>query len=178
MVNKVFVGTSLDGYIADRDGDLSFLETVPNPESDDFGFKAFMDSVDAVLMGRKTLETVLSFGVPWHYSKPVFVLSSTMKKIPEKLIGKIEIVSGPIRDVVKELNMRGFKELYIDGGQLIQNFLAEDMIDELIVTQVPVLIGGGTHLYSNLPNHQEFELVSSKTLLAALVQSHYKRIRE
>jgi dihydrofolate reductase len=178
MANKVFVGTSLDGYIADRDGGLGFLETVPNPENIDLGFTAFMESVDAVLMGRKTLETVLSFGVPWHYSKPVFVLSSAMKEIPEKLVGKIEIVSGPIRDVVNELNMRGLNDLYIDGGQIIQNFLAEDMIDELIVTQVPVLIGGGTPLYSSLPNHQEFDLVSSKNLLKALVQSHYKRIRE
>jgi dihydrofolate reductase len=178
MANKVFVGTSLDGYIADRDGGLSFLETAPNPENSDFGYTTFMKTVDAVLMGRKTLETVLGFGVPWHYSKPVFVLSSTMKEIPEKLVGKIEIVSGDIRDVVNDLNMRGLNDLYIGGGQLIQTFLAIDMIDELIVTQVPILLGGGTSLYGNLADHQEFELVSSNTLVEALVQSHYNRIRK
>lgn len=145
MANKVFVGTSLDGYIADRDGGLGFLETVPNPDNDDLGFIRFMESVDAVLMGRKTLDTVLRFGVPWHYAKPVFVLSSTIKEIPADLTGKLETVSGDIREVTKALNMRGLNDLYIDGGKLIQSFLAEDMIDELIVTQVPVLIGGGHH---------------------------------
>ena len=178
MANKVFVGTSLDGYIADRDNGLGFLETVPNPTNHDLGFARFMNSVDAVLMGRKTLETVLSFGVPWPYAKPVFVLSSTMKKVPAELMDKLEIVSGDIRDVAKELNMRGFSDLYIDGGKLIQSFLAEDMIDELIVTQVPVLIGGGTPLYGELSIHQKYELVESRILLEALVQSHYRRNRE
>ena len=120
---------------------------------------------------------VLSFNLPWFYSKPVFVLSSTMKKIPATLEGKVEIVSGPIRDVVKELNKRGFTDLYIDGGKLIQSFLAEDMVDELILTQVPVLIGGGTPLYGSLPKHLQFELVKSEVLLQALIQSHYRRLK-
>lgn len=177
MANKVFVGTSLDGYIADRDGGLDFLETVPNPDKVDLGFIPFMESVDAVLMGRKTLEMVLSFNVPWPYSKPVFVLSSTMKDVPANLEGKLTIISGPLKDVVKGLNLRGLTDLYIDGGKLIQSFLAEDMIDDLIVTQVPVLIGGGIPLYGSLPKHQTFELVKSEVLLHALVQSHYRRVK-
>ncbi len=177
MSNKVFVGTSLDGYIADRNGELGFLETVPNPDKDDLGFVAFMNSIDALLMGRKTLDMVLGFDMPWPYLKKVFVLSSTMKNVPEHLDGKVEIVSGTIIDVVKELNQRGFNDLYIDGGKLIQSFLAEDMIDELIVTQIPILLGGGTYLYGILPKHLQFELVKSEVLLKALVQSHYERIR-
>jgi len=177
MANKVFIGTSLDGVIADRDGGLAFLETVPNPDNHDLGFTPFMGSVDAVLMGRKTFETVLGFDMPWHYSKPVFVLSSAMKEVPPNLKGKVEIVSGPLRDVVKELNMRSLTDLYIDGGKLIQSFLAEDMVDELIVTQVPILLGGGTPLYGSLPEYLEFELVTSEVLLHALVQSHYRRQR-
>ncbi len=175
MANKVFVGTSLDGYIADRNGGLGFLETVPNPDNDDLGFTTFMESVDAVLMGRKTLEVILSFDIPWHYSKPVFVFSSTMKEIPAKLEGKVEIVSGFLKDVVKDLNIRGFTDIYIDGGKLIQSFLAEDMVDELTITQVPILIGDGIPLFGNLSKHLEFELVKSEVLLQALVQSHYKR---
>lgn len=177
MANSVFVGTSLDGFIADRDGSLAFLETVPNPDNHDLGFAPFMQSVDAVLMGRKTLETVLSFDMPWHYTKPVFVLSSTMKEAPANLEDKVEVVSGPLRDVVKDLNKRGLADLYIDGGKLIQSSLAEDMVDELIVTQVPVLLGGGTSLYGSLPKHLEFELVTSEVLLHGLVQSHYRRRR-
>lgn len=177
MSNKVFIGTSLDGYISDRNNDLSFLELVPNPGGSDLGFDSFIDSIDAILMGRKTYEKVLSFGIAWPYSKPVFVLSSTSKKVPENLIGKVEMISGPITNVVEELRKRNFKDLYIDGGKLIQSFLAEDMIDELIVTQVPILLGGGSPLYGSMPHHLEMTLVKSEVLLDGLVQSHYKRMR-
>lgn len=177
MSNRVFVGTSLDGYIADRNGGLEFLETVPNPEGHDLGFVPFMESVDAILMGRKTMDVVLEFDGPWPYSKPVFVLSSSISALPESLAGKAEVVSGDIHDIVERLNDQGFTDLYIDGGKLIQSFLAEDMIDELIVTQIPILIGGGVLLFGDLPDHLQFELISSEVLLQALVQSHYRRKR-
>ncbi|UIJ38993.1 dihydrofolate reductase family protein [Desulfobaculum bizertense] len=177
MPNKVFIATSLDGYIADRNGGLDFLGTVPNPEGLDLGFVPLMESVDALLMGRKTLDAVLSFDVPWPYSKPVFVLSSTMKAAPEALAGKLEIVSGDVRDVVNDLNARGFRKLYVDGGTLIQSLLAEDLIDDLIVSQIPVLLGGGVPLFGALSKHLEFELVKSEVFLDAIVQSHYRRKR-
>ncbi len=175
MANIVFVGTSLDGYIADREGGLDFLQTVPNPDGIDFGFSQFMEGVDAVIMGRKTYETVMGFGGAWPYSKPVFVLSSTLVSVPAGVKGKVEIVNGPLREVVTRLNEKGVARLYIDGGNLIQGFLAEDMIDELIVTQVPILLGGGVSLYGRLPNHLEFELVKTEVLLETMIQSHYRR---
>lgn len=85
MRNIVFIGTSLDGYIADKDGGLEFLQSVPNPENDQLGFPEIMDSIDALLMGRKTYETVLGFGGDWPYFKPVFVLSSTLSSQPGHL---------------------------------------------------------------------------------------------
>jgi len=176
MANKVFIGTSLDGYIADRDGGLDYLDTVPNPDNVDLGYTVFMESVDAILMGRKTLETVIGFDVPWPYTKPVFVFSSKMKKAPTNLEGKVEIVSGLLEEVIKELNIRGLNYFYIDGGKLIQSFLAEDIVDEMIITQIPILIGGGTSLFGSLPKHLEFELVKSEVLLDVIVQSHYKRL--
>lgn len=177
MSNRIFIGTSIDGYIADRDGGLGFLECVPNPDSLDFGFQAFVDSVDAILMGRVTLETVLGFNCPWPYTKPVFVLSSTMKTMPEELQGKVEIVSGEIKKVVSMLNEKGFIDLYIDGGKLIQSFLAEDMIDEINLTRVPMLLGGGTPLFGALPKHLEFEHAGTEVLLGSQVQSNYRRKR-
>lgn len=177
MAIKVFVGTSLDGYIADRDDGLGFLETVPNPDGDDLGFVSFMEGVDAVLMGRRTLDVVLGLGGAWPYAKPVFVLSSSLKRLPDRLAGKAEIVSGGLRDVLAGLQARGFRDLYIDGGMVVQSCLAEDMVDELVVTQVPVLVGGGTLLFGALSAHLEFELVHSRVLLQALVQSHYRRKR-
>ena len=177
MGNTVFIGTSLDGYIADKNGGLEFLQSVPNPENDQLGFPEIMDSIDALLMGRKTYETVLGFGGDWPYSKPVFVLSSTLSSLPEHLQGKVEIVSGTIEEVVQRLNQKGFKNLYIDGGKLIQSFLQKDMIDELIISQLPILIGGGTSLFGELESHLMFENIGTEVLLNAIVQSRYKRIR-
>jgi len=178
MVNVVFIGVSLDGYIADRNGGLDFLQSVPNPEHNELGFPEFMDSIDALLMGRKTYETVLGFGGHWPYIKPVFVLSNLLTWLPENLKGKAELVSGPIEEVVLQLNQRGFENLYIDGGKLIQSFLQRDMIDELIISQIPILLGGGTPLFGVLQSHLMFEHVETEVLLDAIVKSHYKRIKK
>lgn len=177
MINVVFIGVSLDGYIADKNGGLDFLQSVPNPELNELGFPAFMESIDALLMGRKTYETVIGFGGQWPYSKPVFVLSNSLTSLPEHLKGKVELVSGVIEEVVQQLNQRGFDNLYIDGGKLIQSFLQKDMIDELTISQIPILIGGGTPLFGELQSHLMFEHVRTEVLLDAIVQSHYKRIK-
>lgn len=177
MANIVYIATSLDGYIADRNGSLEFLETVPNPDSLDLGIAEFFGRVDALVMGRVTYETVFGFGIEWPYPMPVFVMSTTLTGVPEELAGKVEIVNGELADIVAKLNERGFNDLYIDGGKLIQSFLRADMIDELIVTKIPVLLGGGTPLFADLPAHQEYEHVGTEVYLDALVQSHYKRKR-
>ena len=161
MANLVFIGVSLDGYIADRNGGLDFLQSVPNPDHNELGFPEFMDSIDALLMGRKTYETVFGFRGHWPYSKPVFVLSNLLTSLPEHLKGKAELISGPIEKVVQQLNQRGFENLYIDGGKLIQSFLQRDMIDELIISQIPILLGGGTPLFGVLQSHLMFEHVES-----------------
>ena len=175
MANRVFVGTSLDGYVADREGGLDFLECVPNPEKDDFGYYAFIETVDVILMGRATFDVVLGFGIAWPYTKPVFVLSSTMKTVPKELEGKVEISCGDPKGVVATLKGKGFNHIYVDGGTVIQDFLREDMIDEMIITRVPMLLGGGTQLFADLPEQLEFELVETKTFLNAFVQCHYLR---
>ena len=175
MGNTVFIGTSLDGYIADKNGGLEFLQSVPNPEHDQLGFPEFMDSIDALLMGRNTYETVLGFGGDWAYSKPVFVLSSTLSSLPEHLQGKVEIVNGPIEKVVQQLNQKGLENLYIDGGKTIQNFLKEDLIDEMIITVIPILLGGGVPLFGELPKPMEFEHLKTEVFLNAIVQNHYLR---
>jgi dihydrofolate reductase len=100
-----------------------------------------------------------------------------LSSLPDHLQDKVELVRGSIKQVVEEINGRGLVQLYIDGGEVIQSFLQEDMIDEMIITQVPILIGGGTPLFGDLPVHLTFELVVTNVLLNAMVQSHYKRIR-
>ncbi len=177
MSNIVYIATSLDGYISDKNDELDWLQMVPNPDNSDFGWAEFLDRIDAVIMGRKTFEKVCSFDCDWPYPKPVFVLSRSLKSLPEEYEEKAELIQGSPADVLENLKNRGFKDLYIDGGVAVQNFLKEDLIDELIVTVIPILLGGGTPLYSDLPTKLEFEHVKTEVLLNAMVKSHYRRKR-
>lgn len=172
---STFIATSLDGYIADRNGRVDFLEMIPNPENLDMGYLAFNENIDALLMGRNSFETVCGFDVPWPYDKPVFVLSNSLRKIPAAYAGKAFLVSGTIGQVLNELENKGFHRLYIDGGKTIQSCLQKDLIEEMIITVFPVLLGGGIPLFGNLDKHLAFELVSSKVYLEQLVQLHYRR---
>ncbi len=174
----VFIARSLDGYIADRNGGLDWLNAVPNPDHLDLGYEKFIENVDALVMGRSTFDMVCSFDMDWPYKIPVFVLSSTMESIPENLKDKIEILNGPLTEILEEIHQKGFSRLYIDGGVTVQNFLKEDLIDELIITTIPILLGGGTPLFRELPKELEFEHVESIRYLDALVQDHYRRKRD
>ncbi|ASI92060.1 dihydrofolate reductase family protein [Vibrio mediterranei] len=175
MANIVYIGTSLDGYIADKNNGLDWLHDVPNPEGSDFGFAEFMDRVDGLVMGRNTLEIVLSFGIEWPYSKPVFVLSNTLTKVPESYEDKVFLVKGKLSDIVSDLNSKGYKNLYIDGGKTIQSFLAEDLIDEMIITTIPTLLGGGISLFGELDKPLKFKHVSAERYLDCIVKNRYVR---
>ncbi|MCT4655817.1 MAG: dihydrofolate reductase family protein [Cohaesibacter sp.] len=177
MANFVYIATSLDGFIADKDDGLGWLEMVPNPNNEDMGWADFMGGIDALVMGRRTFETVCGFGGPWPYDKPVFVLSASLKALPEGYEDKAELVSGPLPAVVADLEKRGFRHLYIDGGKTIQSFLREDLIDELIITRLPILLGGGASLFGDLAKPLSWSLVGSQSLLGEMVQSHYRRTR-
>lgn len=177
MTNKVFIATSLDGYIADKDNKIDWLHQLPNPDGDDFGFDAFIAGIDALLMGRNTFEMVLSFGVEWPYSKPVFVLSNSLTHVPKGYEGKVFLVNGELQKIVKNLAKPGYHNLYIDGGKTIQSFLKEDLVDEMILTRIPVLLGGGYPLFGDLPEPLGFKLLASKKYIDKVVQNHYIRDR-
>ena len=116
MSNIVYIATSLDGYISDKDDGLDWLEIIPNPDNSDFGWADFMNRIDALVMGRKTFEKVCSFDCDWPYTKPVLVLSSSLKSLPERYKGKAEIIEGPLSDILQTIKNKGFEDLYIDGG--------------------------------------------------------------
>ncbi len=176
-LNSVFVGCSLDGYIAYKSDGLEWLDKIPNPEKEDSGYYAFMDRIDALVMGRRTFEIVLGFG-DWPYKKSVFVLSNSLKEVPDQLIGKVEIVNGDLNLILQNLHARGLYRLYIDGGQTVQAFLKEDLIDEMIITRIPVVLGDGLPLFGMLNNMLWFEHKSTEVYLGGqLVQSHYIRNR-
>jgi len=176
-MNKVFIATSLDGFIADKNGNIDWLHSVPNPHNDDMGYSAFMSGIDAIVMGRVTYETVLGFDMDWPYSVPVFVLSRTLKNVPKQLHEKVFPVQGELTSVVKKINDLGYSQLYIDGGRTIQSFLEQDLIDEMIITTIPVLLGGGTQLFSALNDPLSFECTQTQLYLEKVVQSRYVRRR-
>ena len=177
MPNIVYIAKSLDGYIADKDGSLEWLQSVPNPDGLDLGYRGFMNGIDAIIMGRVTYETVLGFGIEWPYNKPVFVLSTILKTVPEELGGKVEIVTGCLSEIVDKLNAQEFNNIYIDGGSTVQNFLKEGLIHEIIITTIPILLGGGTPLFGELSSNIELEHIKTEVFLEELVQSHYQIIR-
>ena len=174
-MNYVFIAQSIDGYIADKNGGIEWLESVPNPDQIDMGYKAFMERVDAIVMGRATFETVLGFGIPWPYEKPVFVLSNSLKTVPDALHGKVELTVGSPDEICAALQDKGYENLYIDGGKTIQHFLAEDLIDELIITTIPVVLGGGVSLFGELPALLEFSRLKTEVYLDEVVQTRYIR---
>lgn len=173
-MNSVYLGVSLDGYIADENGSLDWLNAVPNPEGNDMGYSAFIDRIDALVMGRTTFETVLGFGIDWPYEKPVYVLSHSRTKVPEELVGKVWILKGTLSQVLADIKERGHSRLYIDGGRTVQHFLREGLIDELIITTIPVLLGGGVLLFGALDKPVALELIKSTVFLDQIVQAHYR----
>ena len=175
--NIVFIARSIDGFIAGKNGELDWLHSIPNPDQDDMGFVSLMEEIDAIVMGRKTFDVVCGFGGEWPYGKHVFVLSNSLKAIPEKLQEKASLLNGSPKEVLHKIHSQGFYKLYIDGGTTIQNFLKEDLIDEMRITTIPILLGGGFSLFGDLDKPIEFNHVESKVFLGELVQDWYQRKR-
>jgi len=148
----------------------------PNPDNSDYGFSSFIDRIDGILMGRITFETVVSFN-HWPYTKPVFVLSSKLNTLPDGYQEKAKVVNGDIRDIVESLRKDGIKKIYIDGGKTIQSFLKRDLIDELIITRIPIMLGSGIPLFVEMDIELKFKLVDTELLNEDLVKSTYLRIK-
>jgi dihydrofolate reductase len=166
---SVFIGTSVDGFIARPNGDLDFL---PPGGGEPHGYAEFIDTVDALVIGRKTYETVLAFDT-WPYGeKPVFVLSTNLLAAAPAG-AKVEQLSGEPVQIVSQLEARGLRHIYVDGGITIQRFLRAGLIQRLIITRVPVLIGEGIPLFGALPHDVRLEHIATRHYQSGLVQSEY-----
>jgi len=171
MTVSVFVGTSLDGFIARSNGDLDFL---PRGGGEPHGYKEFMASVDAIVIGRKTFETVLTMK-PWpHGKKRVVVLSSKPLDLSAAIGAAVEQMSGSPAEIVSKLAASGAHHLYVDGGITIQRFLRAGLIQRFIITRVPVLIGDGIPLFGTLPQDVRLRHIATKHYPSGLVSSEYE----
>ncbi|MBE9030369.1 dihydrofolate reductase [filamentous cyanobacterium LEGE 11480] len=173
---SVFIATSLDGFIARENGDLDWLDaanaTVPADE--DCGYAAFMAEIDTLVMGRNTYEQVLSFG-QWPYGDmPVVVLSRNLIDFPARLPDTISHSAETPEALCDRLAAKGIKHIYVDGGITIQRFLAAGLVDQLIITVIPTILGVGKPLFGPLTQDIQLQCISTKAFEFGFVQLHYK----
>lgn len=169
----LFIAMSLDGYIADQNQGLEFLDTVQK-QGEDYGYTAFSKTVDTIIIGRKTYEKVLSFGGKWPYgNKKCFVLSNSLKGEREHVI----LFSGNPATLIEDIRQKPGKNIYCDGGaEVINSFLQEGLIDELTISVIPILLGSGIRLFQQGRPMQKLQLKSSRSYPSGLVQLSYVRV--
>ncbi|MBY5116178.1 dihydrofolate reductase family protein [Enterobacter cloacae] len=177
ITTHVFIAVSLDGYIARQDGDIGWLLQRDDP-TEDHGYDAFIADKDWIVMGRGSYEKVLTFD-QWPYNRPVLVLSSQLAdtEVPEALKGKVQFSRCIPKEALAELAAQNAHRVYIDGGQVIQSFLREGLVADMVITTVPVLIGSGKPLFGSLPRDIDLMLLSTRSFPSGLVQSHYRLTR-
>lgn len=170
----VFIATSVDGFVAREDHRLDWL-TKQATGDEDYGYESFVESVDGLVMGRGSYENVRTFG-EWPYRKDVVVLSRSLQQsdVPAELAGQVRISALDPVGVMQSLSEEGWTRAYVDGGRLIQSFLRCGLIEDLVLTTVPILIGEGIRLFGPLADDLDLELLSSTSFASGLVQSHYR----
>jgi len=169
----LYIAMSLDGFIAKSDGDISFLSQVEQ-EGEDYGYSTFTETVDTIILGRKTYDKLLSMGFDAYYGdRSVFVLTRS----PHSAIDKITFYSGSLSELISSLKGQPGKHIYCDGGaETVNRLLQDKLLDELIISIIPILLGDGVRLFGKSFPGQKLQLVSSKSFEKGLVQLHYIRV--
>lgn len=168
----VFIATSIDGFIAREDGGIDWLEGWPDV-GHDYGYAAFLSAMDGIIMGRETFEKVRAFG-KWPFVLPVVVMCrSQQPELAPDFEGDVRFSAASPFEVLDEVARVGWRRAYVDGGRLIQSFLKEGLVHDLIVTRVPILLGKGRPLFGILPNDVRLDHVSTDSYPSGFVQSRY-----
>ncbi len=168
----VYVGLSLDGFIARPDGGIDWLDRLPDDPADgDYGYGEFIVTVDALVMGRNTFDLAMSFEA-WPYGElPVFVLTHRAIEVAP---ATVEAVAGTPHEVAERLAARGIQHVYIDGGQVCRQWLRAGLVQRMVLTRLPVLLGDGIPLFGALEGDLWWRLVSTRTFANGLVQMSYE----
>ncbi len=170
----VFIASSIDGYIARPDGDLDWLMKQPT-DGEEHGYDEFMNSVDGLIMGRGAYEKVLTFG-EWPYIKPVIVLSRTLTQddLRDDLSGRVRICDATPNEIMVMVADEGWQRVYVDGGKIIQAFLRDRLIADMLITRIPVLLGDGIPLFGSLDADVDLVHLETTTFASGLVSSKYR----
>jgi len=173
---SVFIATSLDGFISRSDGRIDWLNeaNATMPQGEDCGYKKFMSTVDALVMGRNTFEQVLTFDKWFYDSTPVVVMSRRGMKLPDTVPSSVSVTNESPEELVRRLSAQGAKRLYIDGGLTIQSFLAAQLIDDMTITVIPILLGSGKPLFGPLSNDVHLSHEASHVFEFGFVQHTYR----
>ncbi|RKO72010.1 dihydrofolate reductase [Sphingobacterium puteale] len=171
---SIFIAMSLDGYIAKPNDDLSFLNLVEK-EGEDYGYAEFTDSIDTLIVGRKTYEYVLNNIGSSHYdngNRDVYVITGTER--PN--VGRTVFYTGDLTKLIERLKSENGKDIYCDGGaEVINELLKQDLIDEFVISVIPILLGNGTKLFKDGRPEQTLKLITAKTFETGLTQLHYSK---
>ena len=169
----LYIAMSLDGYIARPDGNLDWLSSVERP-GEDYGYADFVRTVDTVIMGRKTYDKVLSFGIPFPHSGRACYIITRQERAPD---GNVVFYSGPLTELVTQLKSQPGGHIYCDGGAELVNALQRDnLIDTFVVSIIPVLLGSGIRLFQDGSPGNTLQLMESKAFDSGLVQLMYERV--
>ncbi len=170
---NLYIAMSVDGYIADELDNLDFL-TIVEKEGEDYGYNEFINTIDTVILGRKTFDKVVSMGIEFpHADKEVYIISRTAK--PNR--GNAIYYTGELSILIKHLKETKGKNIYCDGGaEIVTELLKHNLIDEMILSIIPIILGSGIQLFQAGRPKTPLTLVSTKTFDKGLIQLHYKRI--
>lgn len=182
MKTTIYMGISLDGFVARPDDGLDFLPAPPDEaEAGEDAFTAFLRTVDALVMGRRTFEVVMGFGPDgWAYGQtPLVVLSRSLTDatLPEGTPPTVRVAAGEPAVVLADLEAQGVGHVYVDGAQTARDFLARGLVTDLVITLVPVLIGEGISLWGPLPGDVRLSLVDVKAVGGGMAQLHYQVVK-
>jgi dihydrofolate reductase len=177
FTGSVFLGMSVDGFIARLDGDIGWLTGGADPdgppddgEGGDFGFAEFVAGIDALVMGRSTYDFIKPFA-EWPYQgKPVHVLSTTLEPGADRRI----TVHRSLDEAVEALGAAGYRRVYVDGGRTVHAFLRAGLIADLTLSRVPVLIGTGHTPFGELAADIRLEHMRTRSFSGGMVQSTYR----
>ena len=171
---RLFIACSLDGYIARENESLDWLDAIPNPKKSDFGYGDFIAGIGEIIMGRKTYEWVARSGYPWPYEDNTYIISKKDEieiDTPKTYLMNVDWVSK-----VKEMKKEEGKDIWLcGGGTLISAFLDERLIDEMILSIIPIVLGAGLPLFPGKPLETQFQLNSSKQFDSGVVNLSYRK---
>lgn len=180
---SVFIATSVDGYIASKDGGVDWLASAGDQSADmsinpDLGFNQFISTVDCMIMGRKCMEVIAAMNLTaqqWPYGElPIYVLSKSVTSAPASMHGKVRIHAGDIPSLLNKLTEQGLQHAYVDGGATITSFINLQLINEMTITKAPILLGDGIPLFGKLTKHITLKNAQASSYPNGFIQEKYQ----